>query len=116
MNIEDQRHEFAIIDLHDDEFFDKVDTKECKIELETMHLNGMIVLPGAVVMHEDSNLKEESYPFVWKIENGELVKRFIVTGTNYGFGNDNKVVVFSGIEPGDVLAMEKRAVIETKPQ
>ena len=116
VNIEDQRHEFAIIDLHDDEFFDKVDTKECKIELETMHLNGMIVLPGAVVMHEDSNLKEESYPFVWKIENGELVKRFIVTGTNYGFGNDNKVVVFSGIEPGDVLAMEKRAVIETKPQ
>ncbi len=116
VNIEDQRHEFVIVDLHDDEFFDKVSTKDCKVEVETMHLNGMIVLPGTLVMHEESNLRDETYPFVWKIENGELVKRYVVTGTEFGFGNDSKVVVFSGVEPGDVLAMEKRAVIETNPQ
>lgn len=112
----EQRHESVIVDLHDEAFFDKVNLNECKLELDTIHLDGIVVLPGDVVMHEESNLKDETYPFVWKIENGELVKRYIVTGTDYGFGNDNEVVVFSGVEPGDVLAREKRTAINTNPQ
>ena len=112
----EQRHESVIVDLHDEEFFDKVNLNECKIDLDIVNIDGIIVLPGDAVMYEESNLKGESYPFVWKIENGELVKRYIVIGTDYGFGNYNEVVVFSGVEPGDVLAKEKRTVIDTNPQ
>lgn len=112
----DKANESVIVDLTDKDFFDKVSLKDCQMKLETIHLTGVVVLPGYCVLHEESKLTGEYKPFVWKLENGELVKRYVVTGTDYGFGNDNEVVIFAGVAPGDVLAVEHRAVIDTNPQ
>ena len=67
-----------------------------------------------MVYSEVAKLSEEKHYYVWKIENDELVKQYITTGTDYGIGNNNEVVVLTGLSKDDVLAKEFTAnTVET---
>lgn len=95
--------------LDDAEFFDKEVIKDCKAEIEQLNLPNMIVVPGSVVYYEDSKTKDAKKYFVWKVENGQLVKQYVIKGTSYNIGNDMRTVILSGVSEGDILAKEANA-------
>ena len=92
----------AIMD--DPKFFDEINMNNCVIEIIDLSMPDSIVLSSSIVSFEESKSKSEKLPFVWKIENGELVKHYISIGADYGIGNYSTVYVLSGVEEGDLLA------------
>ena len=102
---EHQNNNF-IAAISDTSFFAEDTLPDCNVEIEVLNIPQMIVLPGSMVYTEEEKLSKDLQYFVWKIENDELVKQYITTGTSYGAGNDTEVVVLMGLSKGDVLAKE----------
>lgn len=98
-----------VAQLEDAEFFDKEVLKDCKANFEQLNLPNMVVVPGSIVYSEESKTKDAKKFFVWKVENGELVKEYVLKGTSYNIGNDMSTVILSGVSEGDILAKEANA-------
>lgn len=106
-----KRNMSIIADLKEENFFNDVVLKDCQFSIDNVKVENIIVLPASVVMQEDDLSGKKKHSYVWKIENGELVKQYVVTGTGFNYGNDSNVVIFSGVEVGDVLAKEVRMAV-----
>lgn len=102
--VEENRKGYFFIKFDDDSFFDTHRPKDCKVIVETFKSDSMIVLPGNMVHTQKSKTKDKTDYFVWKIQNGKLVKQYVVTGRNFNIGNDTVVVVIMGVKAGDVIA------------
>ncbi len=97
-----------------DFFTDYTPLSGYEAEVKMLNIPQMIVILGNMVYSEVAKLSEEKHYYVWKIENDELVKQYITTGTDYGIGNNNEVVVLTGLSKDDVLAKEFTAnTVET---
>lgn len=81
----------------------KNDLSDYVAVIDTYHIDSLVVVPGAYVFKE-VDFENKEYYFVWKKENGELIKKFIQRpDKSLGLGNDSYVVVLSGVEVGDIL-------------
>ena len=99
------------IKMEDESFIENEKLSDCSVSIVEIDISGAIVLPGKAVYFEDSKTKDEKRSFVWKTENGQLIKQYINIGTNYNIGNNNEVVVLSGISEGDILALESGSIL-----
>lgn len=93
-----------LVMLDDKDFFDNNKAKDCKVKIETFKSENMIVIDGSMVYTEKNKSTNKTDYFVWKMQNGILTKQYIVTGREFGIGNDSTVVVLSGLEEGDIIA------------
>ncbi len=93
-----------LVMLDDKEFFENNKAKDCKVKIETFKSDNMIVIDGSMVYTEKNKTTNKTDYFVWKMQKGMLTKQYIVTGREFGIGNDSVVVVLSGLEEGDIIA------------
>lgn len=99
-------HDYSVITFEDPNLLETINIKDCTVFVENINSDGLFVIPGNLVHREESHVSSLVKNYVWKIQNGNLVKQFVITGTDYNIGNNNNVVVLMGINEGDVLAME----------
>lgn len=88
----------------EDEDFAKEQLSELKAVMDIYHYDSFVVVPGDYVFKEVTYDKKESF-FVWKEEDGDIVKEFVIKGNeaNGTLGNDGAVVIIEGVEVGDIL-------------
>jgi multidrug efflux pump subunit AcrA (membrane-fusion protein) len=87
----------------DDETF-YTDMPETTVSFPDIHLSGVIVLPESMIYTEHDKAKNMDFSYVWKLENGQFVKQYVVIDTV--FSDDAAAVILSGVKAGDVLATE----------
>ncbi|MCR5148827.1 MAG: efflux RND transporter periplasmic adaptor subunit [Eubacterium sp.] len=75
------------------------------ISYETVSLKRAIVIPTKCICSEKNVTGSTTKYFVWKLENGELTKKYIDYFTNYNSGDNS--LIFGGIEEGDIIALDK---------
>jgi HlyD family secretion protein len=65
-------------------------------------------IPHAIVVPNDSIVKEKNVSYVWVVQNGIAHKRTVVTGR----ASDTQTLIRSGLASGDVIVAEKNDAIK----
>ena len=88
-------------DMSIDADISEADLKDAKVKFNAMDVRQAVVVPGTSVKSEYDQLKQKDIYYVWKLENGEVVKEFVtIHDTVYATG---KVYILDGVEVGDQL-------------
>jgi hypothetical protein len=89
-------------DVDEESFY--TDMPETTVSFSDISLSDVIALPKAMIYTEHDKAKNMDFSYVWKLENGQFIKQYVLTDTN--FSGDEKVVILSGVKEGDILANE----------
>lgn len=84
------------IRVNDAAFFEE--TYAMNMNYSDVALKGVAIVPRGTVKREV--VEDKEYLFVWKIEDGLLVKTFVRT-----IGDANTIII-SGLKPGDIVAVD----------
>jgi hypothetical protein len=90
-------------DVDDEKFY--TDMPDVTVSFQSISLSGVIALPKAMIYTEHDKAKNMDFSYVWKLEDGQFIKQYVVTDAK--FSNDEKAVVLSGVKEGDILASEE---------
>ena len=82
-----------------DDKITKEDMEKSKVKFFGKDFRQVVIVPSTSVKTEYDNLAQQEYNYVWKVENGEIVKEYVTihktpvaTGTTY---------ILDGVEVGD---------------
>ncbi|MDE5965509.1 MAG: hypothetical protein K2G89_01575, partial [Lachnospiraceae bacterium] len=96
--------------MDDASYFDKMNATD--ISFEAVNIKNVIVLPGQMIYSETDKVSNQESRYVWKIENGEMVKQYVTVGQESILG----CVVVAGVSVGDVLVKEGSAAEESSEE
>lgn len=96
--------------MDDTSYFDRMDATD--ISFEAVKIKNIIVLPGQMIYSETDKVSNQESRYVWKIENGEMVKQYVTVGQESILG----CVVVAGVSVGDVLVKEGSAAEESSEE
>lgn len=99
-------NESFYVRMEDESFYESMDATE--IVFDAISMKNAIVLPLGMVYAETDKLSGQTYSYVWKIMDGNLVKQYVTVSTTMQSGS--QVVVLAGVEVGDELAWENATV------
>lgn len=103
-NSADQKNSF-IASINEPSFFqDGKVLKNCDVMVDVVSLKKVVVIPETMLYSEKVKLADEIHYYVWKVVDGELVKQYVTTATDFGIRKDNEIVILDGLSEGDVLA------------
>ena len=77
------------------------DLTEAKIYFNGCSIRNVVLVPGTSVKTETSKLSNNEKYYVWKIENGEVVKEYVDVYNPHA--PTSKKYILSGVEPGDTV-------------
>lgn len=108
VNEDDNSDGFVVIRMDKEDFTESVNVNSCRARIDCVKMKNAIVIPTLLVYSETSKTGNNEKWYVWKLQNGALVKQYIVRGADYGIGDEVNTVVIQGLSEGDVLAQENR--------
>ena len=103
---EDNKENYFYVKMDDPEFLEKLNVNKAAAYLDTMQGENMIAIPARLLYKEESKTDKKEKYFVWKLQDGNPVKQYVIRGTEYGLGNETETVILQGISNGDILADE----------
>jgi hypothetical protein len=84
-----------------DDDISEEDLKDAKIKFSAKDMRQAVVVPASSVKSEYDQLMQKDIYYVWKLEDGEIVKEFVtIHSTVYATGT---VCILDGVEVGDKL-------------
>lgn len=108
VNENDNQEGYVVIRMDEKDFTEHVNVNNCRARIDCVKMKNAVVIPTTLVYTEEAKSSGKVKSYVWKVQNGELVKQFIVRGADYGIGDEQNTVVIQGLSEGDVLAQENR--------
>lgn len=89
------------LSVDDQAYYDS--PKGYTLRYSTLDLKNVVVLPKGMIYTETVKTTGSTKNYVWKVIDGQIVKQYVTLGEE----DSKSVCVLSGIEAGDILALEK---------
>lgn len=86
--------------MEDEAYYNEMNAN--RITFEAISIQNTIVVPNTMIYKETNKINNAEYNYVWKVENGELVKQYITVGFFSAFESQ----IVAGVSSGDVLIKE----------
>lgn len=103
----DELYKETIFARVDEKLWENENALSGNVSIESLRLENMLVFPGEYLYSEESESANEKCYFVYKLVGDKLVKQYIRKASDYSFGDDNHVVVLTGLSKGDVIVKDK---------
>lgn len=92
------------VKMNDASFFDNASSGS-SVDFSYISMEKVVALPASMVYSETDQLNEKKVSYyVWRVADDELVKQYVLIDDS--LKDAGKIVILSGIQPGDVLAQE----------